>query len=119
MAAHMFLFPLQNALAACEFLLQNGANVNQADSNGNGCFDTENFAGRDSPVSLKITQKREASSRVYIYRIFIDGEVVYNQLNYTPTTMANVQAQFGPSARTTNNQAQAAGSYSNAKFMSK
>lgn len=27
---------LQNSLAACEFLLQNGANVNQADSNGRG-----------------------------------------------------------------------------------
>lgn len=26
----------QNALAACEFLLQNGANVNQADGNGRG-----------------------------------------------------------------------------------
>lgn len=26
----------QNALAACEFLLQNGAHVNQADSNGRG-----------------------------------------------------------------------------------
>lgn len=35
-AAHMFTFPHQNALAACEFLLQNGAQVNQADSNGRG-----------------------------------------------------------------------------------
>lgn len=36
MTAHVFLFPHQNALAACEFLLQNGANVNQVDSNGRG-----------------------------------------------------------------------------------
>lgn len=35
-AAHMFPFPHQNALAACEFLLQNSAQVNQADSNGRG-----------------------------------------------------------------------------------
>lgn len=34
--AQVFLSPRQNALAACEFLLQNGANVNQVDSNGRG-----------------------------------------------------------------------------------
>lgn len=34
--SHGKCFFSQNALAACEFLLQNGANVNQADGNGRG-----------------------------------------------------------------------------------
>nr|XP_033465639.1 arf-GAP with coiled-coil, ANK repeat and PH domain-containing protein 1 [Epinephelus lanceolatus] len=41
-----------NALAACEFLLQNGANVNQADSNGRGPLHHATILGHTGLVCL-------------------------------------------------------------------
>ncbi|XP_017327140.1 arf-GAP with coiled-coil, ANK repeat and PH domain-containing protein 1 isoform X1 [Ictalurus punctatus] len=43
---------VQNSLAACEFLLQNGANVNQADSNGRGPLHHATILGHTGLVCL-------------------------------------------------------------------
>uniref|UniRef100_A0A8C6TFK1 Arf-GAP with coiled-coil, ANK repeat and PH domain-containing protein n=1 Tax=Neogobius melanostomus TaxID=47308 RepID=A0A8C6TFK1_9GOBI len=43
---------VSNALAACEFLLQNGANVNQADSNGRGPLHHGTILGHTGLVCL-------------------------------------------------------------------
>ena len=88
------------------------------DGYGNECFDTEDFATRDTPVSVTVSQSADATG-TYHYEILIDDIQVYHNINTTPTTWYNVEAQFGPAAATTSDQAQAYGSYSDLYFISK
>ncbi|XP_032367255.1 arf-GAP with coiled-coil, ANK repeat and PH domain-containing protein 1 [Etheostoma spectabile] len=52
-----------NALAACEFLLQNGANVNQADSNGRGPLHHATILGHTGLVCLFLKRGADYNAR--------------------------------------------------------
>uniref|UniRef100_A0A3B5BAZ0 Arf-GAP with coiled-coil, ANK repeat and PH domain-containing protein n=1 Tax=Stegastes partitus TaxID=144197 RepID=A0A3B5BAZ0_9TELE len=52
-----------NALAACEFLLQNGANVNQADSNGRGPLHHATIMGHTGLVCLFLKRGADYNAR--------------------------------------------------------
>uniref|UniRef100_A0A3P9P9S6 Arf-GAP with coiled-coil, ANK repeat and PH domain-containing protein n=1 Tax=Poecilia reticulata TaxID=8081 RepID=A0A3P9P9S6_POERE len=52
-----------NALAACEFLLQNGANVNQADSNGRGPLHHATILGHTGLVCLFLKRGADYKAR--------------------------------------------------------
>ncbi|GAA6216325.1 arf-GAP with coiled-coil, ANK repeat and PH domain-containing protein 1 isoform X2 [Lates japonicus] len=52
-----------NALAACEFLLQNGANVNQADSNGRGPLHHATIFGHTGLVCLFLKRGADYNAR--------------------------------------------------------
>uniref|UniRef100_A0A3P9HD76 Arf-GAP with coiled-coil, ANK repeat and PH domain-containing protein n=1 Tax=Oryzias latipes TaxID=8090 RepID=A0A3P9HD76_ORYLA len=54
---------LVNALAACEFLLQNGANVNQADSNGRGPLHHATILGHTGLVCLFLKRGADYNAR--------------------------------------------------------
>ncbi|KAG7496371.1 hypothetical protein JOB18_017799 [Solea senegalensis] len=53
----------ENALAACEFLLQNGANVNQADSNGRGPLHHATILGHTGLVCLFLKRGADYNAR--------------------------------------------------------
>ncbi|XP_064184958.1 arf-GAP with coiled-coil, ANK repeat and PH domain-containing protein 1 isoform X1 [Anguilla rostrata] len=52
-----------NSLAACEFLLQNGANVNQADSNGRGPLHHATILGHTGLVCLFLKRGADYNAR--------------------------------------------------------
>uniref|UniRef100_A0AAQ6AGW7 Arf-GAP with coiled-coil, ANK repeat and PH domain-containing protein n=1 Tax=Amphiprion ocellaris TaxID=80972 RepID=A0AAQ6AGW7_AMPOC len=54
---------VSNALAACEFLLQNGANVNQADSNGRGPLHHATILGHTGLVCLFLKRGADYNAR--------------------------------------------------------
>uniref|UniRef100_A0A4W6D3D9 Arf-GAP with coiled-coil, ANK repeat and PH domain-containing protein n=1 Tax=Lates calcarifer TaxID=8187 RepID=A0A4W6D3D9_LATCA len=54
---------VSNALAACEFLLQNGANVNQADSNGRGPLHHATIFGHTGLVCLFLKRGADYNAR--------------------------------------------------------
>ncbi|XP_058481530.1 arf-GAP with coiled-coil, ANK repeat and PH domain-containing protein 1 isoform X1 [Solea solea] len=53
----------ENALAACEFLLQNGANVNQADCNGRGPLHHATILGHTGLVCLFLKRGADYNAR--------------------------------------------------------
>uniref|UniRef100_A0A8C6K8M0 Arf-GAP with coiled-coil, ANK repeat and PH domain-containing protein n=1 Tax=Nothobranchius furzeri TaxID=105023 RepID=A0A8C6K8M0_NOTFU len=54
---------VSNALAACEFLLQNGANVNQVDSNGRGPLHHATILGHTGLVCLFLKRGADYNAR--------------------------------------------------------